>query len=93
MLNYVMAYLLAYLLSSQSLLQAPGVTEPDHAGRSRPTRTCRCSPGPTCGSTSGFLIAIACAFGVVVAAEPDHHRVRVPQSVGANAVGRAGGRA
>ena len=63
MLNYVMQYLLAYLLSSQSLLQAPGspnpITPPIAASAHLP---------PLFGSTlrvnAGFLIALACAFGV-----------------------------
>jgi simple sugar transport system permease protein len=63
MLNYVMQYLLAYLLSSQSLLQAPGspnpITPPIAADAHLP---------PLFGSTlrvnAGFLIALACAFGV-----------------------------
>ena len=50
MLNYVMQYFLAYLLSSQSLLQAPGPATRSPR-RSRRTRTCRCSPAPTCAST------------------------------------------
>ena len=78
MLNYVMLYLLAYLLSSQSLLQAPGgsnpITPADRvqrppaaAGRDPPAHQRRLP------DRAGRRLRR------VVAAEPDDHRVRVPQ--------------
>ena len=78
MLNYVMPYFLAYLLSSQSLLQAPGSSNPI----TRPIASNAHLPllaGTHLRINAGFLIALACAFGGVVAAQPDHDRVRVPQ--------------
>jgi simple sugar transport system permease protein len=63
MLNYVMAYLLAYLLSSPSLLQAPGspnpITPPIASNAHLPLLA-----GTHLRINAGFLIAIACAFGV-----------------------------
>jgi ABC-type uncharacterized transport system permease subunit len=63
MLNYVMQYLLAYLLSSQSLLQAPGsanpITPPIAFNAHLPLLA-----GTNLRINAGFLIAIACAFGV-----------------------------
>jgi simple sugar transport system permease protein len=62
MLNYVMAYLLAYLLSSPSLLQAPGSPNPI----TRPIASNAHLPliaGSNLRINVGFLIAIACAFG------------------------------
>ena len=63
MLNYVMQYFLAWLLSSKSLMQAPGspnpITPPIASSAHLP---------PLAGSNlrinAGFLIALACAFGV-----------------------------
>ncbi len=63
MLNYVMQYLLAYLLSSQSLLQASGspnpITPPIAFNAHLPLLA-----GTSLRINAGFLIAIACAFGV-----------------------------
>jgi ABC-type uncharacterized transport system permease subunit len=63
MLNYVMIYLLAYLLSSQSLLQAPGssnpITPPIASNAHLPLLA-----GSNLRINAGFLIALACAFGV-----------------------------
>jgi len=63
MLNYVMIYLLAYLLSSQSLLQAPGspnpITPPIASNARLPLLA-----GSNLRINAGFLIALACAFGV-----------------------------
>jgi general nucleoside transport system permease protein len=63
MLNYVMQYLLAYLLSSQSLLQAPGspnpITQVIASNAHLPLLA-----GTNLRINAGFLIAIACAFGV-----------------------------
>ena len=63
MLNYVMVYLLAYLLSSQSLLQAPGspnpITPPIASNARLPLLA-----GSNLRINAGFLIALACAFGV-----------------------------
>jgi ABC-type uncharacterized transport system permease subunit len=63
MLNYVMQYLLAYLLSSQSLLQARGsanpITPPIAFNAHLPLLA-----GTNLRINAGFLIAIACAFGV-----------------------------
>jgi general nucleoside transport system permease protein len=63
MLNYVMQYLLAYLLSSPSLLQAPGspnpITPPIQADARLPLLA-----GSNLRINAGFLIALACAFGV-----------------------------
>ena len=78
MLNYVMQYFLAYLLSSQSLMQAPGgsnsITQAIASNAHLPLLA-----GTHLRINAGFLIALACAFGGVVAAQPDHDRVRVPQ--------------
>ena len=63
MLNYVMLYLLAYLLSSQSLLQASGspnpITPPIASNAHLPLLF-----GTNLRINAGFLIALACAFGV-----------------------------
>jgi len=63
MLNYVMLYLLAYLLSSQSLLQAPGtsnpITPPIAFNAHLPLLA-----GTNLRINAGFLIAIACAFAI-----------------------------
>ncbi|HET9079950.1 MAG TPA: ABC transporter permease [Trebonia sp.] len=63
MLNYVMQYLLAYLLSSPSLLQAPGspnqITPLIASNAHLPLIA-----GSSLRVNAGFLIALACAFGV-----------------------------
>jgi simple sugar transport system permease protein len=63
MLNYVMQYFLAYLLSSKSLLQAPGspnpITPPIAPDAHLPQLF-----GSALRVNAGFLIALACAFGV-----------------------------
>jgi ABC-type uncharacterized transport system permease subunit len=63
MLNYVMAYFLAYLLSSQSLLQAPGtsnpITPPIALNAHLPLLA-----GTNLRINVGFLVAIACAFAI-----------------------------
>jgi ABC-type uncharacterized transport system permease subunit len=63
MLNYVMQYLLAYLLSSPSLLQAPGspnpITPPIASNAHLPLLA-----GGNLRINAGFLIALACALGV-----------------------------
>ena len=63
MLNYVMQYLLAYLLSSQSLLQAPGspnpITPPIASSAHLPLLF-----GGNLRINAGFLIALACALGI-----------------------------
>jgi general nucleoside transport system permease protein len=62
MLNYVMQYLLAFLLNSQSLLEAPGsnpVTPPIASNAHLPHLF-----GNNLRVNVGFLIALACAFGV-----------------------------
>jgi simple sugar transport system permease protein len=63
MLNYVMAYFLAYLLSSGSLLQAPGspnpITPPIASNAHLPLIA-----GTSLRINVGFLIALACAFGI-----------------------------
>jgi general nucleoside transport system permease protein len=63
MLNYVMQYFLAYLLSSQSLLQASGspnpITPAIAANAHLPLLF-----GGNLRINAGFLIALACAFGV-----------------------------
>jgi ABC-type uncharacterized transport system permease subunit len=63
MLNYVMQYFLAYLLSSPSLLQAPGspnpITPPVASDAHLPLLA-----GTHLRINAGFLIALACAFGV-----------------------------
>jgi len=62
MLNYVMQYFLAYLLSSHSLLQAPGspnpITPPIASNAHLPLIA-----GSNLRINVGFLIALACAFG------------------------------
>jgi simple sugar transport system permease protein len=63
MLNYVMQYFLAYLLSSQSLLQAPGsnnsITPAIASNAHLPLLF-----GSNLRINAGFLIALACALGV-----------------------------
>jgi ABC-type uncharacterized transport system permease subunit len=63
MLNYVMQYFLAYLLSSQSLLQASGspnpITPPIASNAHLPLLF-----GANLRVNAGFLIALACALGV-----------------------------
>jgi general nucleoside transport system permease protein len=63
MLNYVMLYFLAYLLSSHSLMQAPGgsnaITLPIASNAHLPLLA-----GTHLRINAGFLIALACAFGV-----------------------------
>jgi ABC-type uncharacterized transport system permease subunit len=63
MLNYVMLYFLAYLLSSQSLLQAPGSPNPI-----TPLIASNAHLPLIAGTHlrihAGFLLALACAFGV-----------------------------
>ena len=63
MLNYVMQYFLAYLLSSPSLLQAPGgsssITSAIASDAHLPLIA-----GTHLRINVGFLIALACAFGV-----------------------------
>jgi len=63
MLNYVMQYFLAFLLSSQSLLQAPGsnnaITPPIASNAHLPLIA-----GSSLRINVGFLIAIGCAFGI-----------------------------
>jgi ABC-type uncharacterized transport system permease subunit len=63
MLNYVMQYFLAYLLSSQSLMQAPGGTNaitPAIASNAHLPLLA----GTHLRVNAGFLIALACALGV-----------------------------
>ena len=63
MLNYVMQYFLAWLLSSQSLMQAAGspnpITPPIAGNAHLPLLA-----GTNLRINAGFLIALACAFGV-----------------------------
>jgi len=62
MLNYVMAYFLNFLLNSPSMLEAPGsnpVTPSIAANAHLPHLF-----GPNLRLNVGFLIALACAFGV-----------------------------
>jgi general nucleoside transport system permease protein len=63
MLNYVMLYFLAYLLSSQSLMQASGspnpITPPIASNAHLPLLF-----GSNLRINAGFLIALACALGV-----------------------------
>jgi general nucleoside transport system permease protein len=63
MLNYVMQYFLAFLLSSQSLLQASGsnnaITPPIASNAHLPLIA-----GSSLRINVGFLIAIGCAFGI-----------------------------
>jgi general nucleoside transport system permease protein len=63
MLNYVMQYFLAYLLSSQSLMQQPGtsnsITLPIASNAHLPLLA-----GTHLRINAGFLIALACAFAV-----------------------------
>ena len=78
MLNYVMLYFLAYLLSSHSLMEAPGgsnaITLPITSNAHLPLLA-----GTHLRINAGFLIALAAALGGLVAAEPHDDRVRVPQ--------------
>jgi simple sugar transport system permease protein len=63
MLNYVMLYFLAFLLNSQSLLEATGSSNP----QTLPIASNAHLPhlfGTTLRVNVGFLIALACAFGV-----------------------------
>src|SRR5215469_7000923 len=65
MLNYVMAYFLAYLLSSKSLMQGPGgsnnITQAIASNAHLPKLF---GTGTQLRLNVGFLIALACAFGV-----------------------------
>jgi simple sugar transport system permease protein len=63
MLNYVMQYFLSYLLSSQSLLQAPGSPNPITPAIAANARLPLIA-GSNQRLNVGFLIALACAFGV-----------------------------
>jgi simple sugar transport system permease protein len=63
MLNYVMQYLLAYLLSSQSLLQAKGTSNPITQAIALNAHLPLLA-GTNLRINVGFLIAIACAFGI-----------------------------
>jgi simple sugar transport system permease protein len=63
MLNYVMAYLLAFLLSSSSMLQKPNTTDlvtPPIAGNAHLPQLF----GSGLRINAGFLLALACAAGV-----------------------------
>jgi ABC-type uncharacterized transport system permease subunit len=62
MLNYVMQYLLAFLLNSQSMLEAPGSSNPE----TQPIASDAHLPhlfGSNLRVNVGFLIALACAYG------------------------------
>jgi general nucleoside transport system permease protein len=63
MLNYVMQYFLAYLLSSQSLLQAPGSNNAITPAIA-PNAHLPLLFGTNLRINAGFLIAIACALAV-----------------------------
>ena len=62
MLNYVMLYLLAYLLTSPSLLQAPGSANPITPAIASNAHLPLIA-GSNLRVNAGFLIALACAFG------------------------------
>jgi general nucleoside transport system permease protein len=63
MLNYVMQYLLAFLLSSQSMLEAPGANNPVTPVIAANAQLPHLF-GANLRINVGFLIALACAFGV-----------------------------
>jgi simple sugar transport system permease protein len=63
MLNYVMQYFLAYLLSSQSLLQATGSSNSITAAISSNAHLPLLA-GTNLRINAGFLIALACALGI-----------------------------
>jgi len=63
MLNYVMQYFLAYLLSSQSLLQAPGSANPITPAIASNAHLPLLA-GTNLRINAGFLIALACALAV-----------------------------
>ncbi len=63
MLNYVMLYLLAYLLSSQSLMQASGSPNPI-TPQIASNAHLPLLAGTNLRIHAGFLLALACAFGV-----------------------------
>jgi ABC-type uncharacterized transport system permease subunit len=63
MLNYVMQYFLAYLLSSPSLLQAPGSPNPI-TPPILPNARLPLIAGSGLRLNLGFVIALLCAFGV-----------------------------
>jgi general nucleoside transport system permease protein len=63
MLNYVMQYFLAYLLSSQSLLQAPGSANPITPSIASNAHLPLLA-GTNLRINAGFLIALACALAV-----------------------------
>ena len=78
MLNYIMAYLLAYLLSFHYLMQAPGTTNPISpaiAGERAPAAPVRLAPADQRGLPGRAGLRVR----RVVAAEPDHDGLRVPQ--------------
>jgi general nucleoside transport system permease protein len=63
MLNYVMQYLLAFLLSSHSLLQASGSANPITPAIASDAHLPLLA-GTSLRINAGFLIALACAFGI-----------------------------
>jgi len=63
MLNYIMVYLLAYLLNSQSALEATGSSNPVTSAIASDAHLPHLF-GPNLRVNVGFLIALACAFGV-----------------------------
>ena len=62
MLNYVMAFLLLFLLSSQSMLEAPGANNPITPVIAADAQLPHLF-GSNLRVNVGFLIALACAFG------------------------------
>ena len=76
MLNYIMAYLLSYLLGN--VMQRPGRSDlisPFIAGNAHLPHLF----GSTLRINAGFLVALACAFGVWWLLYRTTHRVRVPR--------------
>ena len=64
MLNYVMAYLLSFLLSSPSMLQAPGTTNLVTPVIASDAHLPQLFGNGVMRVNAGFLLALACAFGV-----------------------------
>ena len=78
MLNYIMIYFLTYLLSFGYLMQAPPRDQPDqpaHRRQRSPAAAVRLAPA----DQRGLPHRAGLRGGRVVAAEPDHHGLRVPQ--------------
>ena len=78
MLNYVMYYFLSYLLGTPTAMQRPGQTNLISPIIAPNAQLPHVGGLAACGSTSGFLHRAGGRGGRVVAADPQHDRLRVP---------------